>query len=871
MMKQHDTNWQWHIYLPAVLLVLCLISQTYAADTSTKLSQGGEAQLKIVVGTKASDRVHAAAQTLAKYLDSITGSSFEVVRKDYPDKNIIVGLPGDFHSWTNEITFESDLLAREEILVRSEPDRLLVLGASDLAVEHAVWTLLHAAGYRHYFPAAKWQIIPEIPELSVQIDVRQRPSFLYRRLWYGGGMWDHNTKPYNIWSEHNRTSLETSRASLPLQTAHAYTGIYNANKEVFEAHPEYLALVDGKRVRRPVSQKFCVANEGLRQLIVDSAVRALKAKPDRLSISMDPSDLTGHCECDECAKLGSVSDRVVLLANEVAAAINEKVGERYVGILAYSEHSPPPNIRVHPKVIVTATAGFIRGGFTLDQILTGWHQQGATMGVYDYYSIYNWHKSLPGAGVAASPAAVAQRLKSYHERGVRFFSAESTDSWGPSGLGHLVASRVLWDVEQADHVDDIINDFLDTSFGPAREPMAAFYKVIDGKNQARMSQDLIGRMYRHLQEASQLASDHPAVMARIDDLVLYTRYVELYRQYTTAQGPSRQQAFETLLQHTYGMRDSLMVDAKNVFVYPAASDRQVKLPENGRWTVHEGSNPLRVKKDWTREELQALLAQGIQNNTLLGFVEVSFSDTLVPASRLGLDIKSFVQIRPKTLAAIDNYKGTSQGSSRWFTWVSKPGELTMRIKTGVIFKDRGPVTIELTSPQNPAMDVIDSVTLPPDGQEHVVTLKTPFTGMHIVKTFDGDGGYLYNIDPDKVPITLEKAGMGGIWDLYFYVPKNTRTIGGYTSHASGVVMGPDATVRFSFKEEMKGAGYFQIDVPKGDDGKLWKFSRVLGLRLLMTVPPYLARNADELLLPVEVVERDANLSQSSQTSSDQSH
>lgn len=854
----------WLSCLTAVLLVLCVSNDTFAAEVSTQLSRDGKAQMKIVVGTKASDRVHAAAQSLAQYLGRITDSTFEIVEKERADQNIIVGQPKDFPSWSDDIAFESDIIAREEILVRSASQRLLVLGASDLAVEHAVWTLLHAAGCRHYFPAAAWQIIPHMPTLSVQIDLRQRPSFLYRRLWYGGGMWDHNTKPYNIWSEYNRTSLETSRASLPLQTAHAYAGIYNANKEVFEAHPEYLALVDGKRVRRPVSQKFCVSNEGLRQLIVDSAVRALKAMPNRLSISMDPSDLTGHCECDECAKLGSVSDRVVLLANEVAAAINEKVGERYVGILAYSEHSPPPNIRVHPKVIVTATTGFIRGGFTLDEILTGWHEQGATMGIYSYYSVFNWHHSMPGAGVAASPHTVAKSLKSYHNRGVRFFSAESTDSWGPSGLGHLVASRVLWDINEADHVDDIINDFLNKSFGPAHEPMAAFYQLIDGKSRARMSDDLIGRMYRHLNEAIALVADQPAILARIDDLVLYTRYVELYRQYTAANGPARQKAFDALLLHTYGMRDSLMVDAKNVFVYPASRDRQVSLPANGRWTVHEGTNPLRVKKDWTRQELDTFVAQGIQNNQLLEFEAVAFSDTLVPASRLELDIKSFNQIKPKAAVAIDSYKGTSQGKRTWFTWVNKPGELTMSIKTGVIYKDRGPVTIELTSPQNPAMDVIDSVTLPPDGQEHEVTLRTPFTGMHTVSTFDGDGGYIYKIDPEKVSVTLERVGFGGIWDLYFYVPKDTRTIGGYTSHASGVVLGPDATVRFSFKQEMQGSGYFQIDVPKGDDGKLWKFSRVLGSRVLMTVPPYLARNADELLLPVEVVERDTQSSQATQ-------
>ena len=39
-------------------------------------------------------------------------------------------------------------------------------------------------------------------------------------------------------------------------------------------------------------------------------------------------------------------------------------------------------------------------------------------------------------------------------------------------------------------------------------------------------------------------------------------------------------------------------------------------------------------------------------------------------------------------------------------------------------------------------------------------------------------------------------------------------------------------------------------------GKLWRFENCSGDKMLMTVPPYLARSAGELLLPREVVEKD---------------
>lgn len=54
-----------------------------------------------------------------------------------------------------------------------------------------------------------------------------------------------------------------------------------------------------------------------------------------------------------------------------------------------------------------------------------------------------------------------------------------------------------------------------------------------------------------------------------------------------------------------------------------------------------------------------------------------------------------------------------------------------------------------------------------------------------------------------------------------------------------------------------GEGYFKVSVPEGQDGSLWKMEQCYGAQMLMTVPPYLAHNEQELLVPREVVERDS--------------
>jgi hypothetical protein len=102
----------------------------------------------------------------------------------------------------------------------------------------------------------------------------------------------------------------------------------------------------------------------------------------------------------------------------------------------------------------------------------------------------------------------------------------------------------------------------------------------------------------------------------------------------------------------------------------------------------------------------------------------------------------------------------------------------------------------------------------------------------------------------------------GAWTLVCYVPKGTKVVGGWASRIanwapriSGKLLTPDGREAIDFAKIEE--GWFKAPVPEGMDGKLWRFEHCQGQRLLMTVPPYLARNGAELLLPAEVVAADS--------------
>ena len=815
----------------------------------TKLASQGKAKLPIVVASAASERTRAAAATLADYLGRISGVTFEITQGD-GSSGIALGTASDFAAAPKPPQgWSDDVRRREDYLLRTHDAGIWMIGNTELAVEHAVWDLLYRLGYRQFFPGEHWEIVPRHTELAIAVDAFEQPDYHARRIWYGYGPWDYAAEPYRKWCAKNRAVN-----GIELRSGHAYDGIINRNKAVFAEHPEYLGLVGGERK----STKICIGNPAVRQLVIDDALEQLRKNPQLDSISVDPSDGLNWCECERCKALGSVTDRAVTLANAVAEAVNEQRPGTIVGMYAYSGHSPPPSIRVHPQVVISVATAFIQGGYTVEELMRGWQAQGATLGIREYYSVHTWDRDLPGRARGGNLQYIRTSLPQFHALGARYFSSESSDNWAPNGLGYYIASRILWDVDEANRVEELVDDFLTTAFGDAREPMVQFYQLLDTSKRPLLSDDLLGRMYRLLRQARAATSDL-AVHQRIDDLLLYTRYVELFMEYSNATGEARQQALEALIRHTYRMRTTMMVHAKAVYRDVDARDRSVEIPEEARWQVPEGKNPWKDSRPFSREELAAIEKAGIANRQVREFEPVAFSRNLRPAAE-ALKLPEVPNGTPGTYL---------RGVRTYYTWLPGDGKQTVRVpltaKAGMIYTNRGPAEITLQpfdgqlfpedlTEDNPP-EYLSRAEVPPDKAEHTVVLEGR-SGLNLLRISDRAAGTVATWE-DGLPMTIESsmdrpAALYTRWTLYFYVPRGTQFIGGF-SDGEGRLLDPAGKLAHTFSRE---AGYFRIPVPEGQDGKLWKFDRSVGKRILMTVPPYLARNEKELLLPAEVIERD---------------
>ena len=825
-----------------------------AEAPATKLAADGKSVLPVVTAPAASPRVKAAAATLADYLGRIAAAKFDLSTGD-GKSGIAVGLAADFPAVTLDPPLDAkNPAAREDYVLRSHPGGVQLIGATELAVEHAVWDLLHRLDYRQFFPGPHWEVIPTTRELSVAVDAREHPAYQSRRIWYGFGAWDYAAKPYADWCARNRAT-----SGIQLNTGHAYDGILAANKKAFAEHPEYLGLVNGQRK----STKFCISNPGLRKLVVDHSLRQLEKNPNLDSVSVDPSDGGGWCECDGCAKLGSVTDRAILLANDVAEAVNARKPGTLVGIYAYNFHSPPPAIKAHPNVVASVATAFLKGGLSLEEVMAGWSARASILGVREYYSVNTWDRDQPAAARGGNLAYLKRTIPEFHAKGARFMSAESSDNWGPNGLGYYLAARLMWDVREAEQADAIVDDFLTRAFGPAKEPMREFYKQLDGSEPHLMPSDQFGRMFRALDQARKLAggatSDAAGVRARIDDLTLYARYVDLYQRYAKAQGAARQAAFEQLIRHAYRMRGTMLVHTKALYRDLAGRDKSVTVPAEAKWNVPDGKNPWKSSEPFAAAELATFSAEGTERYPLakIDFKPVAYGEDLVPAAgKLTLPDAPPGQLGP------------ARGRQTFYTRVdAAPAEVKLKVTGGLIahYRDRGNVKIDLWkiggASQTGERETLAAQdrSVPPDGKEHAVKLTVKEPGLYKLTVDDGMDRTLVTW-AGKLPMVVRSTAdepmnknYADPWLMYFYVPKGTRVIGFFGGEHGEL---RDSAGRPVFWLNGREPNYYSADVPDGEAGKVWSVRYGRGAVRLLTVPPYFARTPGELLLPAEVVAKD---------------
>jgi hypothetical protein len=531
--------------------VLAASASGRADAPAVVVADNGQPRLTIVVGS-----VKDGVEELQKVLRRLSGAEFKIAAEPARAGSLFVGLAADFPALKID---KPDELGAEGFLLKTDGTHVWLIGNKPLGVQHAIATFLHKLGCRWFFPGAVWEVIPQRKTIEVRFDERQVPSFaLGRHIHYGFGAFGPCARDLEEWNRHNRMG-----GSIPVGMGHTWFGLNSVAD--FAAHPEWFALVDGKRkASKPCYSHPDVIKQGIRHALERAAGGA------RL-VSLSPPDGLGYCECERCravcqggktyekhlstfakrpdgVEVSVASETVFGFVNAVAEAVAARYPDTYVGCMAYSAYAHPPSFKLHPKVLVQVTTAYRRTDLTLEQQLSTLRERGCQAGLREYFSVYQWDwDSRPPEG-RLTPAKMRAAFSNYHENGVRCINAESSNNWAPRGLSYYLASCVMWD--HRSDVDALLRDFYAAAFGPAADVVKSFYghwygaAAFDSSRPPAsetgegavelVPRDKLRDLFKDLDQAARLTKDRPDCQARVDQLRMYVHYLVLRQQTTDA-------------------------------------------------------------------------------------------------------------------------------------------------------------------------------------------------------------------------------------------------------------------------------------------------------------------------------------------------
>ncbi len=473
-------------------------------------ARDGRALAGIVVPAAPRPEESRAAAELAAFLRKLTGAEFPIAGEDAapPGAQIHVGATRAALAVTGPLE-ASGLDADALRIVCRPPERLVLVGRNPWGTDFAVCRFLYLyGGVRWYLPTPIGEHVPSRPTLALPaLDRTETPAWLSRQ-WSAADRADKG--------EWNRRNLLRPRFAF-----HHYLNVW-LEPALFDQHPDWFPLrPDGQRYRprqEDHSWQPCLSHPGVAEHVAGRILEQFARNPGQLSASLgvNDSDWRGYCQCDGCKALDvpgktslhggpDYSNRFFTFANRVAERVAARYPDHYLGCLAYNACENPPTFPVHPMIVPYLTNDRAqwrdpRFAQADRDWIAAWRAVCPSVAIYSYE--YGSGYVIP----RVYPSLQEQYLRYCRDQGVKGWYAEIYCNWALDGPKAWLVSQLLWDADQS--ATDLLNDFYENYFGPAREPMRRFYEACE---QRWLNQPGEGVWFRYFFDPGQLVLFPPDV------------------------------------------------------------------------------------------------------------------------------------------------------------------------------------------------------------------------------------------------------------------------------------------------------------------------------------------------------------------------
>ncbi|WP_295128716.1 DUF4838 domain-containing protein [uncultured Chitinophaga sp.] len=517
--------------LQALLLIIAMLIATGCRIKagSITLVKNGVAQHVIVIPDEATKNESKAASVLQQYLKRMSGAAFNIIKESAYNKDraaIFIG------KTNRSQKINKGKIQGEGFIINSDASDLYILGGSGKGSLYGVYTLLeNYLGCKKFSDGPASVAALKTINIPQYLDDKQEPAFQYRETYYPASA----DAEYLDWHKLHRFE------DLWGIWGHSFFKLVPP-KTWFASHPEYYALVNGKR--QPT--QLCLSNENVLRLVTENLRKAIAENPDAMYWSVSQEDGGGFCSCDKCSSVnaaeGGVQGSLIAFVNRVAA----KFPKQTITTLAYEQTvHPPKNIKPAANVfIMLSTIAVLRhepisstaSAESFRKDLKGWATITPHIFIWDYTTQFtNYLNPFPDYN------NLQPNLRYFAENGVKgVFSQGSGATFSDmAAYNSFIQAKLLWqqqiDFNQASN--DFIKDYYGKSAPYVSEYLAALQKglqssktrldIYGGTKAGYLTPELLDQYSTILDKAEKAADGNVYLLERVNEVRLGLEYVVL--------------------------------------------------------------------------------------------------------------------------------------------------------------------------------------------------------------------------------------------------------------------------------------------------------------------------------------------------------
>ena len=451
------------------------------------IAENGKGYYHIVTSRMPHGAEMYAASTLYQYLYQATGaivpyfSDVERCPRRSPEIHIGANVRG--------IKTDVDTLSDDGFIIRTRGEDIVIAGKTPRGTIYGVYHFLEK--YINFKCFTKdIESFDHIDVLAVEdIDICENPAFEYREMYFRSAF----DTDFCV-----KNRLNSNMAYIPSEMGgklNFFNFHHSFNELVppeiyFDEHPEYFAMVDGKRLRERT--QLCLTNEGVFRAARETLRRWIKENPDCKVFSVSQNDWHNYCTCPECKKLdeayGTPAASVISFVNRLADDICEDHPDVLLHTFAYQYTKKAPlGLRAAENVIVrlcniecswglsmetqaktapdSEAAGFIEN-------ISHWGKLCDHLYIWDYACNFK-NYLLPFPNYHTMP----ENLRTYHKNGIVGVMQQGNFAYGETpalaDLECYLGAKLLWNPYRNE--DEIIDEFIRGVYGEECYPYIREY------------------------------------------------------------------------------------------------------------------------------------------------------------------------------------------------------------------------------------------------------------------------------------------------------------------------------------------------------------------------------------------------------------